>query len=114
MFGLWRMWRHHLANEAHRRVIRAHPTAKREARPTLGTRCRTEDEWFAYERLWTPQLASHRALMRLFYTKEIRRAQVNDDQFALDKAEAALARTERPIQWQDIAAYARYMGMAPK
>lgn len=68
MMNPFRIWRHHLANEAHRRYIAAHPTEREVQRterrlrgPLVGRRANFR-EWYDFVNTYLPQLEQDRAI----------------------------------------------------
>lgn len=99
MMNPFKIWRHHLANEAHRRYIAEHPTprALRRARenklgPIAGRRT-SQEQWDAFVTCYLPMVLEDRA-------HKIRFASAMNDH-------ARISYLREPITWQTIVAYVR-------
>jgi len=102
MMNPFKIWRHHLANEAHRRYIAAHPTEREAQRaerrlrgPLVGRRANFR-EWYDFVNAYLPQLEQDRAI-KLNLTPPLRDP-------------ARIASLKEPITCSMISAYAQSLG----
>lgn len=101
MMNPFNIWRHHLANEAHRRYIAEHPTAaeiqrarERRLGPPAGGRA-TLGEWNEFVHAYLPLLQEDRLY-------KIKIATASGDQSWINSL-------KEPITWPMLGAYARSM-----
>lgn len=119
--GLLSIWRHHLQNEANRRIIAAHPTVREQERvaarerlhrlgPPTGRRC-TAEEWAVFAERWMAEYRDHRRLQIAQYrgVQATWRRQGNEEKIAeIDTLIAELM--EKPITWMTLNNFAQSRG----
>jgi hypothetical protein len=121
MFNPFRIWRHHLANEAHRRIIHALPTARERAQaqeraqltklgPPTGRRCSTE-EWAAFEARWLPAYREHQRMQLLILTAAQNSHRRHGDDASVLTAQKAIDDIQtQEITWMTLNAFAQRRG----
>lgn len=119
--GIFRLWRHHLANAAHRRYLELHPSVRQRERaeqralarqhgPMLGTRCRDEAEWSAYVNTHLLNCRIYRAVALDLAETRLREAK---DRTEFDRWTIIRSRLEGPITWTALREYVQTVPHAP-
>jgi len=116
------IYRHHLANKAHRRYLEQHPTEAEVAkartraenarigRPTSRFRSRDEEEWDVYLQTYLGPCQDERNQQRDVFMPMLDTAVAYGDQAKITRYKLMIARTERPLTWEVLAEFVRRQG----
>lgn len=120
--GLFSLYRHHLANKAHRRFLENNPSSReiakakkrseyaRIGRPTSRFRSHDEQEWDDYVARFLGPCQDERNQQRDVFLPMLDTATVYGDPAKIKRYQSMIARTERPLTWEVLAEYVRRQG----